>query len=210
MKLDDIKDPFVGVNQAGVYEGIVGIEVRKTKGDGGKSQKLMIVPTLTITAPDNYLGATKDDFMVIGTDEDSRRKLADDPLAGKDATWAAKAGNLKELASACGWPGDREIVFQAHEDFPKVPMALLNFCTGKKVWFTVKQEREEAKGRDGQPNPRAGQVNGRIAKYFKPGTPGIKVGLSSVQMEPVDHTASTGQVDMTGPMSPGLMAPPAE
>lgn len=210
MKLDDIKDPFVGVNQAGVYEGIVAVEVRKTKGDGGKSQKLMIVPTLTITSPDTHLGATKSDYFVIGTDADERRKLADDPLAAKDATWAAKAGSVKELAAACGWPGDREIVFQADGDFPKVPMALLNFCTGKKVWFSVKQEREPAKDRDGQPNQRAGQVQGRIGKYFKPGTVGIKVGLSSVQMESVDYTASTGSLNPTSDMHPGLSAPPAE
>lgn len=209
MKLNDIKDPFVGVNQAGVYEGIVATEVRKTKGANGTTQKLMVVATMTITAPDSHLGLTKDGYMTIGTDELPKRQLKADPLAALDATWEAKAGELKELASACGWPGDREIVFQADGDFPKVPMALLNFCNGKKVWFSVKQEREEAKGRDGQPNPRAGQVSGRIGKYFKPGTAGIKVGVSAVQMEAVDYTASSGASlppNMSGSVS---MVPPS-
>ena len=191
MKLDDIKDPYAGLNQAGVYEAIVeDIEVRKTKGTDGKSEKLMLVPTLTVVSPSEALGTSKSDYYVIGTDEDSRRKLAEDLLGAKDETWAAKAGSLKELAGACGWPGDKEIVFQPYEAFPKIPVALLQFCKGKKVWFTVKQEREDLKDRNGQPNPRAGQVNGRIGKYFKVGTVGIKVGISEVQMQPIDYTGS--------------------
>ena len=188
MKFDDIKDPFVGVNEAGVYEGVLGYEVKETKGDGGKSQKLMLVVTATVTSPTAYVGATKSDYIVVGTDADERRKLQADPLAALEATWAAKAGALKDLMVATGWPKSQEIVFTQDGHFPKVPKALLEFLSGKKVWFSVKQEREPLLKRDGSPNDRAGQVNGRIGKWLKPGTPGVALGVSEVQMEPVDYT----------------------
>ena len=205
MKFSDVKDPFVGLNKAGVYEATISEFVAQAS----KTGKLMLVPTVSVVSPSEYIGAEKSEYIVIGTDDDQRRSLKADLLGVNDATWQAKAGALKELATACGWPEDKELVFVADGQFPRIPKAFMEYCKGKKVWISVKQEREPLQNRDGSPNQYAGRVNGRINKFFKPGTTGLKVGISDVQLESIDYTASGNKASAPDTQNYPA-APPAE